>query len=199
MADERCRVTDEELRALGTLADRVVCARVRLHRGEGGRLRRALRRAVLGASGGRAIALGNDVFLSDACCRSLPVLAHELTHCAQYHAWGPLRYFARALADRAREVRHRLGRGPSPYDYAGDCAAHGPRPFETYGMEQQGQIVEDCFRGDPLARELSPYRPPETRAARTAEPIASANASTSGSEVSNDVIQRTSDVRSFHT
>jgi hypothetical protein len=26
-------------------------------------------------------------------------------------------------------------------------------------MEQQGQIVEDCFNGDPVAAGLSPYRP----------------------------------------
>ena len=33
------------------------------------------------------------------------------------------------------------------------------KPFERYGMEQQGQIVEDCYRGSAEAAAISPYRP----------------------------------------
>ncbi|HET7599591.1 MAG TPA: DUF4157 domain-containing protein [Gemmatimonadales bacterium] len=186
------RLAPDELAALGTLAEAVDLNRVRLHRGAGGAAARLLRSALLTLSGGRAVTLGNHVFLPDGCCRSVPVLAHELTHCAQYQAWGPRRYFARGLADRIRELRHRLGLGASPYDYAADAG----RPFETYGMEQQGQIVEDCFRGKSAALALSPYRPPE---ADTACRMAAANASTSASEVSKAVIQRTSDRSSSHT
>jgi hypothetical protein len=124
--------------------------RVRLHRGGGGPARRALRALVLRLTRGRAIALGNDVFLPEACCDSLPVLAHELTHCAQYQAWGALRYYIRGAADRLRELRHHRGLGPNPYDYT----LESPRPFATYGMEQQGQIVEDWLRGSPLAAAL---------------------------------------------
>jgi hypothetical protein len=145
--ESESRLTREETAALAELPLPVNFARVRLHRGGGGRIVRALRGFVLRLTGGRAIALGNDVFLPDDCGRSVPVLAHELTHCAQYQAWGPLRYYARGAADRFRELRHRRGRGPSPYDYTGGAL----RPFAAYGMEQQGQIVEDWIRGSPRA------------------------------------------------
>jgi Domain of unknown function (DUF4157) len=148
-------MTNEELRALGTLCHCLDISRVRLHRGEGGRLSRALRRVVLRLSRGRGIALGNHVFLPDQSARSIPVIAHELTHCAQYQAWGPLRYYARGLAERMREVSWRLGLGCSPYAYELDPQ----KPFERYGMEQQGQIVEDCYRGSAEAAAISPYRP----------------------------------------
>lgn len=137
------RLTEDEARALRRLPLPVDLSRVRLHRGGGGPVARGLRALVLRCTGGRGIALGNDVFLPDHCCHSLPVLAHELTHCGQYQAWGALRYYARALADRARELRHHRGGGASPYEYSSDSQ----KRFDQYGMEQQGQIVEDWFRG----------------------------------------------------
>jgi len=145
------RLTDDEARALRGLPLPLDLARVRIHRGGGGRAARGLRKALLYFTRGRGIALGNDVFLPDDCCESLPVLAHELTHCAQYQAWGPILYYARAIVDRFRELRHQRGLGPSPYDYSSES----PKPFELYGMEQQGQIVEDRFRGLAAARELT--------------------------------------------
>ena len=51
---------------------------------------------MLFASRNRATALGNHVFLPDRWEQDTAVLAHELTHCGQYQAWGPLRYFARS-------------------------------------------------------------------------------------------------------
>ena len=115
-----------------------------------------LRNTVLWLSGNRAVALGNHVFLPRRCDRDLPVLAHELTHCAQYQAWGPVIYFAKGVAAQARELLHRkAGIGRSPYHYAADPG----KPFTAYGMEQQGQIVEDCFRGHPPARAISPFQP----------------------------------------
>ncbi|HEU4649365.1 MAG TPA: DUF4157 domain-containing protein [Gemmatimonadales bacterium] len=191
MAGER--LNTNELRGLGTLVEGLDFARVRLHRGEGGRAGRLVRSLVLTLSGGRAIALGNHVFLPAWCCRSLPVLAHELTHCAQFQQWGPARYFLRGAADRIRELRHRAGLGPNPYAYRIEPG----KQFAAYGMEQQGQIVEDCFRGDRVAAAISPYRP--TPDPVTASRIDSANASTSASAVSNAVIQRTSDRSSFQT
>jgi hypothetical protein len=143
-------LTAGEAAALGGLPLPVDLGRVRLHRGGGGPAARAFRAFVLRLTGGRAIALGNHVFLPDACCRSLSVLAHELTHCGQYQAWGAARYYAQGVADRLREFHHRRGFGPSPYDYAGGA----PRPFHAYGMEQQGQIVEDWIRGCPAAAAL---------------------------------------------
>ena len=144
------RLTAAEAEALAGLPLPVDLTRIRLHRGAGGRAHRALRALVLGCTGDRAIALGNQVFLPDACCRSLPVLAHEVTHCAQYQAWGAMRYYLRGARDRLRELRHRGGLGPSPYDYTAEAA----KPFEAYGMEQQGQIVEDWIRGSARAAAL---------------------------------------------
>ena len=131
--------------------------RVRLYRsscaGGSGRLRRV----VLALSGGRAVALGNRVFLPDRCEADVAVLAHELTHCAQYQAWGPLRYYARGAAIQVRDLAHRLfGLGRSPYAWE----AEPDKPFEAYGMEQQGQIVEDSLRGHAPARELLRRRVP---------------------------------------
>jgi len=151
------RLSADECARLGSLASRVDCERVRLHRarrrGAGG----AVRAAVLWASRGRAIALGNHVFLPDRCARDLATLAHELTHCGQYQTWGAWRYFTRGAAAQLRHLLHRrLGVGRSPYEYR----LEEGKAFESYGMEQQGQIVEDCFRGDRAALAVSPFRPP---------------------------------------
>jgi hypothetical protein len=117
---------------------------------------------VLFASRNRATALGNHVFLPDRWEHDTAVLAHELTHCGQYQAWGPLRYFARGAAAQARDLLFRKMRiGSSPYQYKLESG----KPFEAYGMEQQGQIVEDCFRGQPVARTLSPFQPGRDRRA----------------------------------
>lgn len=102
-----------------------------------------LRRLVLGASRNRAVALGNRVFLPDRCEGDLGVLAHELTHCAQYQAWGAGVYFARGIVAQLRELVHRTLRvGTSPYSYR----VKPGKPFSWYGMEQQAQMVEDHFR-----------------------------------------------------
>jgi hypothetical protein len=141
-ADERAR--------LGRLVARVDCERVRLHRGGSGS-ESALRRAVLWASRGRAVALGNHVFLPDRCAGDLATLAHELTHCGQYPAWGGWRYFGRGDAAQLRDLLHRaLGIGKSPYTYR----LEEGKPLEAYGMEQQAQIVEDAFRGSAAAAAL---------------------------------------------
>ena len=45
--------------------------------------------------------------------------------------------------EQLRDLMHRaLGIGRSPYEYELEAG----RPFESYGMEQQAQIVEDSFR-----------------------------------------------------
>jgi hypothetical protein len=144
-------LTGEELRRLGALPTQVDCGRVRLHRGPS-----RLRALVLWASRGRAVTLGNHVFLPDRCAGDVAVLAHELTHCGQYQRWGAPRYFMRGAVAQLRELLFRgLGLGRSPYAYRLETG----KPFEAYGMEQQGQIVEDSFRGDAQALAVSPYRP----------------------------------------
>src|SRR4051812_24118475 len=150
------RLSPNEHAALGNLGSVVDCERVRVYRSDSAGAASLLRRLVLFASRNRATALGNRVFLPDRWERDTAVLAHELTHCGQYQAWGPVRYFARGAAAQVRDlVFRKTGIGSSPYHYQIDAG----KPFEAYGMEQQGQIVEDCFRGDPDARRLSPFQP----------------------------------------
>ena len=135
------RMTAEDCARLDCLRHPVDYSKVRLHRADAGD---AFHRLVLWISGGRAVALGNHVFLPEHCDRDLRVLAHELTHCGQYQAWGPLRYYAQGATAQLRQLLHRtLGVGRSPYEYELEAG----RPFESYGMEQQAQIVEDSFRG----------------------------------------------------
>jgi hypothetical protein len=118
-------------------------SRIRLYRPGCGGVAGWLRRLVLRASRNRAVALGNQVFLPDRCEGDLGVLAHELTHCAQYQAWGPGIYFARGMISQLRELIHRTLRvGSSPYSYR----VKPGKPFRSYGMEQQAQMVEDRFR-----------------------------------------------------
>jgi hypothetical protein len=121
----------------------VDCSRVRLY-GSGCRgMSGLVRLVVLGASRGRAIALGNRVFIPDRHDGNLGVLAHELTHCGQYQAWGPIRYFARGALEQLRHLFYRkLGIGSSPYHYE----VKPGKPFTSYGMEQQAQMVEDRYR-----------------------------------------------------
>ncbi len=119
-------------------------SRVRLYHSGCGGAAGWLRRLVLQASCSRAIALGNHVFLPDRCEQDLGVLAHELTHCAQYQAWGPLTYFTRGAFTQLRALLHRRLRiGSNPYQYH----VTPGKPLRAYGMEQQAQIVEDRYRG----------------------------------------------------
>ena len=109
-----------------------------------------LRRLVLLCSGGRAVALGHQVFLPDDCADDPAVLAHELHHVRQYEEWGLLRYYARGVREQVQYLLSRAGLAASPYDWR----RGGIRRFEEYGMEQQGQIVEDAARGDRVAGEI---------------------------------------------
>jgi hypothetical protein len=157
-ADRTARKLPAEVcAAIGDLPLPVDWGRVRLYGTRCGRGSGLVRRAVLGLSRGRAVALGNHVFLPAMCEGDLATLAHEVTHCAQYQAWGPWRYFARGAAAQLRDLAHRLlGVGRSPYAYA---PVPG-RPFEAYGMEQQAQIVEDALRGSAAARAITSRNAP---------------------------------------
>jgi hypothetical protein len=144
-------LTADEIRRLGALRAQVDMSRVRVHRTPS-----RLRRVVLWVSRGRAVTLGNHVFLPDRCAGDVAVLAHELTHCGQFQRWGARRYFMRGASAQLRELLFRgCGLGRSPYAYR----LEDGKSFDSYGMEQQGQIVEDCFRGNPEALAVSPYRP----------------------------------------
>lgn len=153
------RLTSSECADLGSLAAALDCPRVRLYRANSTGISGLIRRIVLQLSRNRAVALGNHVMLPKGCQNDLAVLAHELTHCAQYQRWGPFRYFGTGMITQIRALLHRqLRMGASPYYYRLDPG----KPFEAYGMEQQAQIVEDCFRGHPGAVAISPFRPGRT-------------------------------------
>jgi hypothetical protein len=144
-------VPAETCAAIGSLPVPVEWERVRVYGSGCGRRAGLVRALVLRLSRGRAVALGNHVFLPAACEGDLAALAHEVTHCAQYQAWGPWRYYSRGAAAQLRDLLHRVfGVGRSPYAYA---PVPG-RPFEAYGMEQQAQIVEDALRGSAAARAI---------------------------------------------
>lgn len=167
-------LTDAERAALRELHGDLDHLGIRVRREAGD----AIRAIVLFLSRGRAVALGRHVFVAPAQERDLAILAHELMHCRQYEAWGPARYFARGFVEQARHLLSRAGMVRSPYDWR----SVPRREFSAYGMEQQGQLVEDACRGDPIARA-----------------IVLANTSTSSSVVSHDAIHRTSDRDSSHT
>ena len=160
MASERRTtgaLTAAERARLASLAARVDLDRVRLHRMRCRGAAGVLRSLVLALSRGRAVTLGNHIFLPDPCAGDLPLLAHELTHCGQYQTWGAWRYFRRGFVAQFRDLVHRkLGFGESPYRYRLEAG----KPFDAYGMEQQGQIVEDSFRGNAAALAVSPCAPP---------------------------------------
>ena len=163
------RVTSEERARLGTLSSLVDCSRVRLYRPDAGSGAGLIRSLVLLLSRQRAVALGNHVFLPADCSHDLPALAHELVHCGQYQAWGPFRYFARGAVTQLRDLLYRhAGLGRSQYRYE---LVPG-KPFSAYGMEQQGQIVEDSFRGFPVAQAISPFFPGEWPEGSQATPSA---------------------------
>jgi hypothetical protein len=145
-------VSPEVCEAIGALPLPVDWSRVRVYGAGCGRAGSAARRLVLWLSRGRAVALGNHVFLPERCEGDLAVLAHEVTHCAQYQAWGPLRYFTRGAVAQLRDLAwRRLSMGRSPYAYH----PVPERAFEDYGMEQQAQIVEDAMRGSAAARAIT--------------------------------------------
>ncbi len=145
-------VAPEMCAAIGELPLPVDWSRVRLYRAGCGSRAGLARRLVLWLSRGRAVTLGNHVFLPARCEGDLALMAHEMTHCAQYQSWGPWRYFMRGAAVQIRDFAYRrfgLGRSPYTYHPAPD------RVFEDYGMEQQGQIVEDAWRGNAAARAIT--------------------------------------------
>lgn len=139
-------LTERERAVLREIHGDIESLGVRVRR-EGGD---ALRAVVLFLSRGRAIALGRNVFVPSGQEKDAAILAHELMHCRQYEEWGPLRYYSRGVVEQARHLLSRLGMARSPYDWR-----NAPRRrFEEYGMEQQGQLVEDACRGDPIARAI---------------------------------------------
>jgi RHS repeat-associated protein len=133
-------LSDKERTDLGKLCRQADCSKIHVYRGNDGRGANALRSAVLKTSGGRSVTLGNNIYLSDRDANSRSALAHEATHAWQYQLLGGSEWLRRAVNDRVWEAT-----GGNPYEYR----LNG-RPFSQYntdGLEQQAQIVEDCVSG----------------------------------------------------
>ena len=111
-------------------------------------------RMVILCTRGAAIALGYRVFIPHEI--ALPVMAHELAHIYQYQEWGALRYLLKGAWNQI-VLRGLFGRDVYRWE-----AVPG-KTFADYGMEQQGQIVQDCFDVQSprraQAERLSPFRP----------------------------------------
>lgn len=105
-------------------------------------------------SGGSAVALGYRIVVPGRLY--LPVLAHELAHVSQFERWGALRYFASGVWHQFI-LRGLLRRDVYRWEL------EPGKPFERYGMEQQGQIVQDCYdhasRQRAGAQLISPFTP----------------------------------------
>jgi hypothetical protein len=116
--------------------------------------RSLLGRLMVRVTRGAAIALGYRVFIPRNV--SLPIMAHELTHVCQYQQWGTVRYLARGAWNQL-VLRLLLGRDVYHWDPVPGKA------FADYGMEQQGQIVQDSFDVHSprriQAQGISPFRP----------------------------------------
>jgi len=134
-------LTAIEIQRLGDLCARADCTRVSVARGRDGPFANALRQDILALSGGRSFTFGHHIFLGDQDLCDFAVLAHEVTHAAQFEQWGLPEYLRQGINERVYEFT-----GGRPYEYQ----LNGRR-LERYGMEQQGQIVEDCFRGSNAA------------------------------------------------
>jgi len=126
-----------ERQKLGNLCNEADCSNIQVYRGNDDKAANLLRSAVLTVSGGRSVTLGHNIFLGDDDIHDFASLAHETQHVVQYEKWGAAEYLRKGVNERAFEIT-----GGNPYAYR----LNGRR-LGGYGMEQQGQIVEDCFRG----------------------------------------------------
>ena len=102
--------------------------------------------AVIALSGSRAVTLGNKIHLASP-ASDMGIVAHELTHVGQYQKLGSAAYYLEAGADRVKEWL-----GMNPYGWKGTPGEWSAR---FRGMEQEAQIVEDCFRGSGRAARQS--------------------------------------------
>jgi RHS repeat-associated protein len=87
----------------------------------------------------------------------LVLLAHEMTHVAQYQSLGDLYYYVQTGFEQLVYAR---GYGIDVYDWKDSYSWNPGRPFGGYGREQQASIVGDCYAGNATACTISPYHPP---------------------------------------
>lgn len=97
---------------------------------------------------GREHSFGKDISLKE----NYPIwlLAHEVFHYVdQYKSMGALNYYVQFGILHAEEQLF----GTDLYSWQPGLA------FREYGLEQQGQIVQDCYHTGGTACDISPYHP----------------------------------------
>jgi RHS repeat-associated protein len=154
-------LTQRERRRLGDFCEEIDCDRVQIFDGRGTPSENRLRDGVLRASGGRSFTMGYNIYLSDRDIGNMEILAHEVFHVWQFATWGRGRYLRQGVGARIEELR---GRNPYHIPNLGESVLG----FHEYGMEQQAQLVERCFRGDMDSCVLSPFQPRTLRVRRSA-------------------------------
>jgi RHS repeat-associated protein len=128
-------LTDEEIKQLGNLCNAVDCSKV----------------VVIDTPFDRSLTLGHTIFLSSSDEGNLSVLAHEMAHVARYEQYGTLRY----IKDGVIAQWHYSTGKSDPYVYSGLLDG---RSFFNYGIEQQGQMVEDRVKNPrKLVCSMVPY------------------------------------------
>jgi hypothetical protein len=144
---------NSERASLGNECQSVDCDKVRVHRGEDSFIANTFRHIVLFLSHHRAVTLGHHIYLPGAQAHDPATLAHEVAHTGQYNEWGFFKYYGKGVGARLSELT-----GGDPYSLPNPFPQG--KSFSSYGMEQQGQIVENCFNQDiGGACAVSPYHP----------------------------------------
>ncbi|MGI8483982.1 MAG: RHS repeat-associated core domain-containing protein [Thermomicrobiales bacterium] len=117
------RLTDAEIKQLGNLCNAVDCSTI----------------TILPTPFPRSFTFDHTIFLSNNDKGDASILAHEMTHVARYDQFGALRYITDGVV---AQTQYDLGTS-DPYNYLGKLDG---RTFYQYGIEQQGQMVQDCVR-----------------------------------------------------
>ncbi len=121
------------------------CNKIDVRRGGDDPVTNLIRKAVLYFSGNRSVTLGNAIYLSNAQANDLATLIHEAVHVGQAQGVGLRRFLDAGLGAREQELV-----GLDPYAYVPG------KEFNTYQLEQQAQITEDCAKGVSFACETLP-------------------------------------------
>jgi hypothetical protein len=151
-------MTDAEKKEMSDFcnSDNVNCDKVQIHEGKDGWFQNLVRTVGTFISRGRTFTLGNHIYVGDQNMHNGTVrdytLAHELTHVFQLHALGAEEYWDKMLRIHSNDI---FGDSNAPYQLPSVPGGM----FFHYGLEQQGQIVEDCFGPKVAWCTVSPFRP----------------------------------------
>jgi RHS repeat-associated protein len=150
-------LNDAERQALGNLCKRRpdICAKARIYTSSDPNL--SLLASLVGAmtrATNRPFTPGTVIFIPESREGDVALLAHELTHVGQFLDWGATAFVAAGIRSMTRDFL-----GMQVYEIPGVDPLVSLR-FGQWGMEQQGSIVQNCFRRPfTISCTVSPYRP----------------------------------------